>query len=512
MPAGMRRYLVTCGVVLAIFLLLAALFASAVTSGDDASSATGGGVQVSSDATAAKSDASFGLSDFSRANKGTAKLYSGRYYGYRYPLASKDACAVAVTGDEALVFVPQGVADRLGLDLKDDRTRKQLTQLVETVDRAAANGGPTIADASVKFAFATDDMVKRHGIVFQRGVEVEEDYYYLTLFPEGAKIPSRTVPEGADDAKTAAVYAESFKLLPASEVTLSQGPTGLAALASFLTTLDWRPLWVSLRTTAIAMVVIFFLGLLAAWGTVRASARWKGLLDTIFTIPMVLPPTVCGFLLLLVFGQSTAVGRWLIAHGIDVVFTWPAVVIACIVVAFPLMYRTARGAFEGLDADMLDAARTLGWSERRIFARLMIPLTWPSIAAGTVLAFARSMGEFGATLFFAGNYAGVTQTIPIAIYFDWMAGDTDAAIFWVVVVILLSFAVILLVNHYAARTQKWKRPSAQGKGADDSAACVDDVSGSRQEPVSVGDAGRGALPEQRQPGKAADDGNGGPRA
>ena len=107
---------------------------------------------------------------------------------------------------------------------------------------------------------------------------------------------------------------------------------------------------------------------------------------------------------------------------------------------------------------MLDAARTLGWTEGRIFRKLMLPLTWPSIAAGTILAFARSMGEFGATLFFAGNYAGVTQTIPIAIYFDWMAGDTRSAIFWVIVVIALSFAVILLVNHYSARTRTWRAP------------------------------------------------------
>jgi molybdate transport system permease protein len=220
---------------------------------------------------------------------------------------------------------------------------------------------------------------------------------------------------------------------------------------------------VSLQATAIAMVFIFILGLLAAWATIRMSNRWKGVVDTILTIPMVLPPTVCGFLLLLVFGKSTGIGRWLIAHGVDLVFTFPAVVISCIVVAFPLMYRTARGAFESLDADMLDAARTLGWSESRIFRTLMMPLTWPSIAAGTVLAFARSMGEFGATLFFAGNYAGVTQTIPIAIYFDWMAGDKDAAIFWVGVVILISFLVILFVNTYSARTQKWKKPAAGPK-------------------------------------------------
>jgi len=142
------------------------------------------------------------------------------------------------------------------------------------------------------------------------------------------------------------------------------------------------------------------------------------------------------------------------------------------VVGFPLLYRTARGAFENLDPTMLDAARTLGWTEKRIFAQLMLPLAWPSIAAGTVLAFARAMGEFGATLFFAGNFAGITQTIPIAIYFDWMAGDTDVAIFWVVVVILISFLVILFINLYSSRTQRYRlggrsRGRRGGRSADD---------------------------------------------
>ena len=131
--------------------------------------------------------------------------------------------------------------------------------------------------------------------------------------------------------------------------------------------------------------------------------------------------------------------------------------IACVVVGFPLMYRTARGAFENLDPAMLDAARTLGWGEGRIFARIMVPLAWPSIAAGTVLAFARAMGEFGCTLFFAGNYAGITQTIPIAIYFDWMGGDKGAALFWVIVVILISFLVILFINIWSSRTQRYRK-------------------------------------------------------
>ena len=128
-----------------------------------------------------------------------------------------------------------------------------------------------------------------------------------------------------------------------------------------------------------------------------------------------------------------------------------------------MMYRTVRGAFENLDANMLDAARTLGWSEPRIFTQIMVPLAWPSIAAGTVLGFARAMGEFGCTLFFAGNYVGVTQTIPLAIYYDWMGGNTDAAIFWVIVVILISFLVILFINVYSSRTQKYSAKALQAE-------------------------------------------------
>jgi molybdate transport system permease protein len=185
----------------------------------------------------------------------------------------------------------------------------------------------------------------------------------------------------------------------------------------------------------------------------------------------------------MLFGNQSWTGQWFIEHGIDLVFTWPAAVIACIVVGFPMMYRTVRGAFENIDANMLDAARTLGWGEGRIFLRIMMPLAWPSIAAGTVLAFARAMGEFGCTLFFAGNYAGITQTIPIAIYFDWMAGDTEAAIFWVGVVILLSFLVILFVNTYSSRTHKWKRPGGvpAGRGAKDRGA----VGSARMKPAAL---------------------------
>ena len=239
-------------------------------------------------------------------------------------------------------------------------------------------------------------------------------------------------------------------------MSLAVEPTWLEGLGAFFARIDYRPLWVSIKTAGVALAVSFALGLLAAWRTMGATSRIKGVLDSGFTIPMVLPPTVCGFLLLMLFGQSTAVGRWLIDHGVSLVFTWPAAVISAIVVSFPLVYRTALGAFEALDSQMLDAARTLGWSEWRIFHSLMLPLGWPSIAAGTVLAFARAMGEFGCTLFFAGNYAGITQTIPIAIYFEWMGGDTDVALFWVLVVIAFSFLVILFINLYTARSQAYR--------------------------------------------------------
>jgi molybdate transport system permease protein len=172
------------------------------------------------------------------------------------------------------------------------------------------------------------------------------------------------------------------------------------------------------------------------------------------------------------------VGRWLIDHGISLVFSWPAAVLAAIVVSFPLMYRTARGAFEALDPSLLDAARTLGWSERRIFLRLKMPLAWPSIAAGTVLAFARAMGEFGATLFVAGNYAGVTQTMPIAIYFQWMGGHSEVATFWVFVVILISFVVILFINLYAQHTQRYRKGSADEADKASAAARADATAGS----------------------------------
>ena len=166
-------------------------------------------------------------------------------------------------------------------------------------------------------------------------------------------------------------------------------------------------------------------------------------------------------MLLLALGNNTALGRWFIDIGFPLIFSWPATVIAAVIVAFPLMYRNARGAFESLDPNMLDAARTLGWSETRIFFKIMLPLSWSSIAAGTVLAFARALGEFGATLFLAGNYLGVTRTIPIAIYFEWMNGNIEVALFWTVVILIFSFIVILFINLWSQHTTRYRKGAVE---------------------------------------------------
>ena len=395
---------------------------------------------------------SWGIDSFTRLNKGTNKLYSGVYYGYRYQMNDANSFIVVNASGYSIVYIPASVVNDLGVSLSDADFQKAFIEALQLIDASASNGGQMFMSLSNEVLFTSDTQVEKNGYTYSFAVEVEEDYYYATI-----------TQGDSTDCSAGGIYAETGSLKDASAISVATAPVGLAWVARFLSNLDWSPLWVSLRTTGVAIVVIFILGLLAAWLTVKVSDKIKGILDTIFTIPMVLPPTVCGFLLLMFFGSSTFTGKWLIDHGIDIVFTWPATVIACTVVGFPMMYRTVRGAFENLDANMLDAARTLGWSESKIFTKIMIPLSWPSIAAGTVLGFARAMGEFGCTLFFAGNYVGITQTIPLAIYYDWMGGQTDAAIFWVIVVILISFLVILFINLYSSKTQKYSAKAAGGK-------------------------------------------------
>jgi molybdate transport system permease protein len=217
--------------------------------------------------------------------------------------------------------------------------------------------------------------------------------------------------------------------------------------------IDYSPLWISLATTCVATVATFFLGMLAARLMYDIRGSLRAWIDGLLTLPLVLPPTVVGFFLLLLLGRRSFIGHALEQIGIVIVFSWPATVIAATVVAFPLMYRTTLGAFEQVNPNLLDAARTLGASEWRVFRRVLLPMAAPGVLAGTVLAFARAMGEFGATLMLAGNIPGRTQTMPIAIFSAAEGGDMRVAFLWVSLIVLLSLAIIRLL-HWERKTRK----------------------------------------------------------
>jgi molybdate transport system permease protein len=217
---------------------------------------------------------------------------------------------------------------------------------------------------------------------------------------------------------------------------------------------DLSPAWISIKITFTATLIIFFLGLFTAWWMTNYRGRWQGLLDGILTLPLVLPPTVAGFGILLLIGKNGPIGNFLNLFGVNIVFSWYAAVIAATVVAFPLMYKTSRGAFEQIDPNILNAARTLGVSEWKIFWKVTVPMAWPGIAAATALAFARSLGEFGATLMVAGSIPGKTQTIPIAIYFATQSGDMRIAVIWVSIIFAISLTVIVLMNYWNSHQSK----------------------------------------------------------
>lgn len=215
--------------------------------------------------------------------------------------------------------------------------------------------------------------------------------------------------------------------------------------------MDISPLWISLKTALAATFLTFVLGITTAKAMSTYRGRFRGVLDGIFILPLVLPPTVVGFLLLVLFGRHGPLGQLLTLLGTTVIFSWSATVIASTVVAFPLMYRTALGAFEQVDPDLLDAARTMGVSESSIFTRITIPLAWPGIVAGTILAFARALGEFGATLMLAGNIPGRTQTIPLAIFFLAESGQQERAAVWVLVIIIISLLALTGLQYWTKR-------------------------------------------------------------
>lgn len=218
--------------------------------------------------------------------------------------------------------------------------------------------------------------------------------------------------------------------------------------------LDLSPLWISLKTASIATVITFFLGILAAYWMLNYRGKGKSIIEGVFIAPLILPPTVVGFLLLLFCGKNGPLGQLLSPFNINLVFTWYAAVIAATVVAFPLMYKTALGAFKQIDRTLLQVARTLGGSEITIFWRIALPLALPGILAATILAFCRALGEFGATLMIAGNIPGETQTIPMAIYFAVEAGAMKEAWIWVLVILTVSFSAITVVNLWENGTKK----------------------------------------------------------
>jgi len=209
---------------------------------------------------------------------------------------------------------------------------------------------------------------------------------------------------------------------------------------------DLYPLYNSLRIAAISSVIVFFAGIFAAFQVAKVPRIVKGILDVILTLPMVLPPTVCGYFLLLVFGNRRPLGIFLSNIGLKLVMNWPGGVAAAVVVSFPLMYRTARGAFESFDENLAWAGQTLGRSNTWIFWRVRMRACRQGILAGTVLAFARALGEYGATSMLIGYTPGRTATVSTTVYQLWRTNDESGALFWVMINLGISAAVLLTVN------------------------------------------------------------------
>lgn len=232
-------------------------------------------------------------------------------------------------------------------------------------------------------------------------------------------------------------------------------------MLEILQEIDFSPLFISMKTGILATLAAFLLGIGAARLVMGLSNRWKWILDGIFTMPLVLPPTVAGFFLLLLFSLKRPFGKFLFeTFGVRVVLTWPGCVIAAGVIAFPLMYRNARAAFEQIDINLIYAGRTLGMSEWTIFRRIVIPAAAPGLVSGTVLTFTRALGEYGATTMLAGNILGKTRTISVAIATEVAAGNFQLAGFWVGVIVVFSFLIILIINLVTGRGMKniksWK--------------------------------------------------------
>ena len=222
--------------------------------------------------------------------------------------------------------------------------------------------------------------------------------------------------------------------------------------------MDWFPLGNSLRIAAISTVVIFFTGILAAYYIAKTPRLVKGVLDVLLTLPLVLPPTVVGYLLLRFLGPKRIIGEWVLQmFDLKLVMTWWSAIFATVVVAFPLMYRTARGAFESFDETLAWSGKTLGLSNSYIFWRIRLPVCRQGLLAGTVLAFARALGEYGATSMIAGYTPGKTATISTTVYQLWRTNNDELAFQWVLINIAISAVVLLVIN----LLEKNRRPAAQ---------------------------------------------------
>lgn len=223
-----------------------------------------------------------------------------------------------------------------------------------------------------------------------------------------------------------------------------------------MSAIDWSPLWISLHTAAATITIVFFIGVIIAWWVERLQSQsLKIFADAVITLPMVLPPTVAGFFLLYFFGNNRFLGQLIYQlTGIKIAFSWLATVLAAAVISLPLMYRSARGSLSQVDKGMLEAARSLGMTEWRIFWRIHLPNALPGIIAGGLLAFARGLGEFGATAMIAGNIAGRTRTLPLAVYSAVAAGDWEAAGWYVAVIVGICLLVVISLNVYLYKTKQ----------------------------------------------------------
>ena len=223
---------------------------------------------------------------------------------------------------------------------------------------------------------------------------------------------------------------------------------------------DWSPIFISMKTASLSILITFFVGLIVAWAIIKIkNDSIKIVLDGIFTLPIVLPPTVVGFFLLYIFGVRGPVGSFFVEFfAYKIAFSWPATVIAAVVMSFPLMYRSARGAFEQVDSNLLDAGRTLGMSEWKIFWKILFANALPGIISGGILAYARGLGEFGATAMLAGNIAGQTRTLPMAVYSEVAAGNMASAFDYVIIIIIISFIAIFIMDFVSIRKEKqWRK-------------------------------------------------------